>query len=205
MKEIKFSLAIIFSACLLFSCTGNNNKDVNHGGSSASAPSTNAENNGGSFSVLINGTKVSGGATDEMQVTNRAFIYPAGSIPQSKAESVYFNLMPDKLDENYYSLRFIYPDKTGTYNKTKNSNDCDCSLLINYFSGNYTGILATYIQDSITTTISAISASRVTGTFSGKFISSLGDGFGKNQAPVIMVTDGKFDIPFSKAKNKPQL
>ncbi len=202
MKQIKIFLAIFFSSCLLFSCSGTNNDNAGNSGTSASG--ADAVKDGGSFSILINGVKVSGGATDEMQIPNEAFIYPAGSLPRFKNEIVYFTLSPDKTDENYYTLKFIFPDKTGTYNKTKNSSDCDCALVIDLFSGNNTGILATYLEDSITTTINTISASTVAGTFSGKFTVSLSDGLGKNQKPVLMVTDGKFNIPFSKGKVRPE-
>ncbi|MEO8766196.1 MAG: hypothetical protein ABI416_17975, partial [Ginsengibacter sp.] len=81
MKQKILSLVTIFSACLLFSCSGDNNNNAGNGGSSTSASGTNAVNDSGSFSALINGVKVSGGATDEMQIPNEAFIYPAGSLP----------------------------------------------------------------------------------------------------------------------------
>ncbi|MEO8771984.1 MAG: hypothetical protein ABI402_17940 [Ferruginibacter sp.] len=204
MKHIKLFSAIIISACLLFSCSGNNNNAASDSGSSASASNANAVKDGGSFSALINGVKISGGATDEMQIPNEAFIYAAGSLPKFKTETVFFTLVPDKTDENYYSLKFIFPDKAGTYNKTKNSSDCDCALVIDLFPGDHTGRLATYLEDSITTTINSISASRVTGTFSGKFSVRLSDGLGKNQQPILMVTNGKFDIPFSTGKVRPQ-
>ncbi len=203
MKRLKLFPAIIFSACLLFSCSGNNNDNANNGGGSSSTSGTNAVKDGGSFSAIINGVKLSGGATDEMQIPNEAFIYTAGSLPQFKTETVFFTLVPDNTDENYYSLKFIFPDKPGTYNKTRNSKDCNCALVINLFSGNHTGVLATYLEDSITTKIDAISASKVSGTFSGKFTVSLSDGLGKNQKPLLMVTDGKFDIPFSKGNARP--
>ncbi len=58
------------------------------------------------------------------------------------------------------------------------------------------GHTAIYNSDSFTINITSLSASRVSGTFTGKF--SLNGNINDTDKKEIEVTDGKFDIPMVK-------
>lgn len=141
------------------------------------------------YSYTLSGSRISGGVVDDVKINNIARV--TGS---NEAKKVQF-FLSDGLDEDAgtyaHSLRFAVPNKAGSYVLNADHENGHVELFIAAKGAdNYT----TYSNDIFTVTISAISATRVSGTFSGKLKALSGTG-------EMTITDGKFDIPvFSNAR-----
>jgi len=199
MKQIKKLIQItLIPLSLLYSCNGNGNADVSKDSTTSSTSSTkNSDANStgdASFSATLDGVKISGGKIDDMQLQNTAFIYPTAD---NNGKKLLFYLYSDKTGNDSYSLMFAIPDKTGSF--TKNLHDEQPFDITLDFLG---GDLSRYIAQAVTIDITSITASRVTGTFSGKLALSPDTPNGTKKE--IAVTDGKFDIPFSTGNMRPQ-
>ena len=94
--------------------------------------------------------------------------------------------------QGVHSLRFAVPDKTGSssFGPDENGWGIEVDILINK---DHT---ARYNSDSFTINITSLSATRVSGTFSGKF--KLNGNITDTDKKEIEVSDGKFDIPIAK-------
>jgi hypothetical protein len=199
MKYLKLLAAIITSSCLLLACSGNSSSSKSNDPTPGNA-ATSGSSSDASFSATIDGTPVSGNEIDEMQTTNTAFIYP----PQNnKPQTVLFLLYSTKKGDDYYSFRFSLPDKEGVYHATKGTyNESHSSVRLDFnlkSADNY----ARYNEDSVTVTIDKITSSRISGTFSGALTLS-DDTRSKPYKSQVIVTDGKFDIPFSTGNVRPE-
>jgi hypothetical protein len=199
MKYLKLLAAIITSSCLLLACSGNSSSSKSNDPTPGNA-ATSGSSSDASFSATIDGTPVSGNEIDEMQTTNTAFIYP----PQNnKPQTVLFLLYSTKKGDDYYSFRFSLPDKEGVYHATKGTyNESHSSVRLDFnlkSADNY----ARYNEDSVTVTIDKITSSRISGTFSGALTLS-DDTRSKPYKSQVIVTDGKFDIPFSTGNVGPE-
>jgi hypothetical protein len=199
MKYLKLLAAIITSSCLLLACSGNSSSSKSNDPTPGNA-ATSGSSSDASFSATIDGTPVSGNEIDEMQTTNTAFIYP----PQNnKPQTVLFLLYSTKKGDDYYSFRFSLPDKEGVYHATKGTyNESHSSVRLDFnlkSADNY----ARYNEDSVTVTIDKITSSRISGTVSGALTLS-DDTRSKPYKSQVIVTDGKFDIPFSTGNVRPE-
>ena len=199
MNYIKSFSAIIISAFLLFSCTGNkssNNSNTSNGSpSSANTSSTSTDKPAkGSFSANIDGEAISGGEIDDLQLQNTAFIYPTAD---SSGKKILFFLYSDKKGDMAYSFRFSVPDKTGTFIK-KDRDDQPFDVSLHFLGGDLSG----YGAEDVTINIISVTSSKVTGTFSGKFLLGIDSPNGTKKE--VTVTDGKFDIPFSTGNIRPE-
>jgi hypothetical protein len=199
MKYLKLLAAIITSSCLLLACSGNSSSSKSNDPTPGNA-ATSGSSGDASFSATIDGTPVSGNEIDEMQTTNTAFIYP----PQNnKPQTVLFFLYSTKKGDDYYSFRFSLPDKEGVYHATKGTyNESHSSVRLDFnlkSADNY----ARYDEDSVTVTIDKITSSQISGTFSGALTLS-DDTRSKPYKSQVIVTDGKFDIPFSTGNVRPE-
>jgi hypothetical protein len=199
MKYLKLLAAIITSSCLLLACSGNSSSSKSNDPTPGNA-ATSGSSSDASFSATIDGTPVSGNEIDEMQTTNTAFIYP----PQNnKPQTVLFLLYSTKKGDDYYSFRFSLPDKEGVYHATKGTyNESHSSVRLDFnlkSADNY----ARYNEDSVTVTIDKITSSRISGTFCGALTLS-DDTRSKPYKSQVIVTDGKFDIPFSTGNVRPE-
>jgi hypothetical protein len=135
------------------------------------------------FSYNLQGTKISGGEVDAVKINNIARV--SGSAEVKKVQF----FLSDGLDEDAgtyaHSLRFAVPNKAGTYALNTEHDNGHVELFVAAKgSDNYT----VYINDVFDVTISSISTTRVSGTFSGKLKAVSGAG-------EMTITDGKFDIP----------
>ena len=199
MKKAISFLFVSISALTLLSCASNAQKNGSKDGPSRSADQSPAAGDA-SFSCNIDGVAVKGNETGELQLQNAAYIYPP---KDGKEQTVLFILISNKVGDDFYSFRFSFPDKPGTYTKTKENKDaCNCNLMLDYYlksSNNF----SRYNEDAITVTITSITATRISGTFSGKFRLSA-DTRSQQYKPQIEVTDGKFDLPFSTSKMRPE-
>ena len=198
MQGLKLITAVLLSACLLSACSGNNAKT--NTGSPSDNPGTSGATSSGdaSFSATIDGSNISGHGIDEMQLMNTAFIYPGREDKNSKR--LLFNLDSTKDSSDTkpdYAFTFSIPDKEGVF--TKNLHD---GQPYDIFLGFLTGDLSRYTSQAVTVNLTSITASRIAGTFSGKFILSNDTPNGKKRE--VTVTDGKFDIPFSTGNLRPE-
>jgi hypothetical protein len=201
MTQLKAYLFLAFSAPLFFACNGNTGNSATTTGTpdnKATAPATTTGD--ASFSAVIDGQAVSGKGTDELQLKNTAFIYPAQG---SNDKYILFNLLSDKNGEDFYGFRFYSPDKEGEFNVANAKKEgYRCSIRLD-FNLRSTDNFAIYTGDSVAVNIRSITASGISGTFSGEFkLSDLSRS--KPYKMQITITDGKFDIPFSTGNIRPE-
>ena len=203
MKQIKnYLLLFLLAASLLFfSCNAKNSNANSEKNSSAEVSASGATSAGdASFSVIIDGKEISGNVIDEMQLQNTAFIYPETS---ESPKRLLFFLYSNKQGTDFYSFRFSFPDKEGTYKFTRESDeDCHCYIRLdnNLKSADN---FSRYDEDSVTVVIDKITSTRISGTFAG-ILRLSDDTRSKPYAKQVTITDGKFDIPFSTGNIKPE-
>ena len=195
MKQIKNYFLFAVASLLLFACNGKDSKNPNKESDNTNASTSDAPAKGdASFSANLDGVNISGGKIDDMQLQNTAFIYPTAD---NSGKRLLFFLYSDKKGNDAYSFRFSVPDKTGSF--TKNIRDGQPFDITLDFLG---GDLSRYTAKSVTVNITSVTASRITGTFSGKLALSIDTPNGTKKE--VTVTDGKFDIPFSTGNIKPE-
>ncbi|HVZ96198.1 MAG TPA: hypothetical protein VG847_04940 [Chitinophagaceae bacterium] len=194
MKHLKFLTLIFLSTVFLFSCSGNTNNETSSSSDKKTTQPSTATSSAGdaSWSCVIDGQPVSGGLTDNGLAydyqRNVAFIDDV-----DKGKELLFYLLDTKTADSpgVHTLRFSVPAKTGvsSFGPDEDAWGIQISIDVNK---NHTAI---YNSDSFTINVTSLSASRVSGTFSGKFkFHGNIDDTDKNE---IEVTDGKFDIPVS--------
>jgi len=192
MKHIKFLSAILLPCYLLCSCGSNTNANAGKENTSATSSNASASTGNASWSCVIDGQSVSGGLTDNGlpydYQRNVAFIDEV-----DKGKELLFYLLDTKAPNSpgVHTLRFSVPAKTGvsSFGDDEDAWGIDIDILVN---DKHTAI---YNSDSCTINVTSLSASRVSGTFSGKF--SLHGNIDDTDKKEIEVTDGKFDIPMS--------
>ena len=133
---------------------------------------------------------------DELQLVNTAFIYPQSD--NSRRLLFFLKSTKDGADTKPdYSFRFSIPDKEGIF--TKNIRDGQpYDITLDFLTGD----LSRYWSQAVTVNLTSITASRIQGTFSGKFV--LSDDTPRGNKKEVTVSDGKFDIPFSSSKVRPE-
>ena len=201
MQYIKLLSAVIISSFFLAACSGNStaSSDKDSIATKQASSGTSSPANA-SFSANIDGTPVSGNQIDDLQMQNTAFIYPATN---ESPERVLFFLYTNKNGDDFYYFRFSFPAKEGVYKFTHETDeDCHCYLMLDYDlkSRKY---YPRYNEDSVTVTIDKLTSSRIAGTFSGRLRLS-DDTRAETYKNNVMITDGKFDIPFSTGNLRPE-
>jgi hypothetical protein len=197
-QHLKLFAVVVFSTCLLVACSRNNTQSNKDSASDRSATSGTSSSGDASFSATIDGSNISGHGIDELQVKNTAFTYPGGADKASKR--LLFFLFSTKNGSDTkpdYSFRFSIPDKEGVFTKNLHD-DQPYDITLDFLTGD----LSRYWSQAVTVTLTSITASRVTGTFSGKFI--LSDDTPRGSKKEVTITDGKFDVPFSTGNVKPE-
>ena len=205
MKHLNFVTLIILFAALLISCSSNSGNNKNSPTNSdpnisSSASSTSSGNT--SWSCVIDGEPASGNILDKDQQYNAAYITDV-----DKGKSLQFKLTNIKTDEPLgsftRSLRFSIPDKSGnmTFGHDEDAWGIQVNIIPEKVGDAFPVATAQYNSDSITVNITNLSSTRVSGTFSGKFM--LGPDTPKGGKDFIDITDGKFDIPMSTTHNIP--
>ncbi len=193
MKQIKLSFVIIFSTCLLFSCTGNNssegktNADAKTSGLDSKTASSDANLTGtnGIFSYTVKGNHIV--ARNYVQQSN-LFINEVSNdaangmllIKVTCESSSVFNFT---IANSGTTTITNYRPSLGNFADKK-------AKAASYMEG---GTYKNYYGDSVTVTITSKDGSRVTGTFSGTFKAEKDDG-----GATVNITDGSFDLPFVK-------
>lgn len=180
LQRLKLLSAIIFFACLLQACSGNNSAHANAGKANAANENvSDASSLAGSFSCKIGGKDFSGRENDGI---NLSFINSGGGVinfdlfsraPGEKRILKEMNFFVANTgtttirrnDETNYQID--YSDPTMAHN-------CECN--------------------EMTVSVTPLGTSRITGTFSGTFID--------DADKIIPVTDGKFDLPSLRIPGK---
>jgi hypothetical protein len=137
------------------------------------------------FSALVDGERVSGGAIDEMQQQNAAYTIPSGG---SQPAYLLFYLFDTKAADDphfSHSFRVYVPKQVGTAS--------NAHLNLNVILD--TDHSARYDSSTPSITISSLTASRVSGTFSAKMVVSPDTPNAPKQQ--VTVTEGRFDIPMA--------
>jgi hypothetical protein len=202
MNHLKRNIFLtVISFSLFVACKNNTgNSAANADGVPDKGTSGAAASGDASFSVTIDGQAVAGKGTDQLQLRNTAFIYPSQG---NNDKYILFDLQTDKNGDDDYGFRFYSPDKEGQFtveNAKKNGYRCSVRLDFNLRSKDN---FAIYSGDSVTVNINTITSTRISGTFAGEFkLSDLSRSKPyKNQ---VIITDGKFDIPFSTGNIRPE-
>ncbi len=178
MKLIRiFIIALLVS--ILPACSGNSDVAVVKENISSVGPNTTSSGDDAGFSCKLGGKIISGSGTD--QNINAAFHLSGDDKGQ-----IFFRLSDMNNPGN--KLQIEVPGKVGSTTLTVSPTAS--------YSGYTTSDYANYLDNPLTVTVSSISTSRVSGTFSGTYTLQKGSG-DSNTKQKIDVTDGKFDIPFS--------
>jgi hypothetical protein len=182
MKSI-IAFTSLFAFAMVSSC-GNRNAGSRPevaaiGGSGSATSGTDAV-----FSYTLQGKKISGGTTDVIQVSNIAYIQKSGQI--TNIQFFLNDIYDDNTSTFAHSLRFTVPAKTGTTQLAPGQDNGHVELFVSKGSD---GAYIVYGNEAFTINVSAITSTRVSGTFSGKVksASETGDEFA--------ITDGKFEVP----------
>ena len=182
MQRLKLFFVIIFSACLLFACSSNSSTSAGKGGTSnaTSGNSGGSSNGNGSFSYTIDGNKVDVKSLYINEVKSvadgRIFIEVTNT---STSEVFKFSIA----NTGTTTVLHYSPSLSSFSDKKSNSAEYMSPKLKNYYG------------DSVTITITSIDATHVAGIFSGKFLS------GDNKPVPLEITEGSFDLPFTKDKS----
>jgi hypothetical protein len=170
------------STLLLASCSGKSAEPASNAESSAGAVTSLGK---ATFSALIDGAPVSGGAIDGMQQQNAAHNIPAtGNRPAYLLFYLFDTKTPD--DPHFtHSFRVYVPKQLGTA--------ATANLTLNVILD--ADHAAKYNSSSPTITITSLTATRVAGTFSANMkVSPDTPNVPKQE---VSVTEGKFDIPLA--------
>ena len=179
MQYLRLCSLLIFSTCLLIACSNNNavNKNKDSVGATPSNSSGTISSNGnGSFSYTIDGNRVDVTSLYINEAKNNAadgrLKFEITNVPTSEVFS--FSIA----NSGTTNVLHYSPSLTETKNQAT------------YMSHKYKN----YYGDSVTVTITDIDASHIKGTFSGKYLS------GDDTPEPLLITDGKFTIPFKANK-----
>ena len=191
MQHLKLFSTIILSGSLLLACSGNS--AVNAGKENASPAASGSASSGEAvFSYNLDGTKISGGEVDALMTSNVAGVTKSNG--NSDMLSFFLNdAYKDNTETVSHSLRFEIPDKTGNVALTSGGDNGFVEL---FLATSEEGKYVVYGNEAFTVTVTNVSSTRVSGTFSGqeKLVESTGTGTGTGKS-VLTITDGKFDIP----------
>lgn len=186
MKQLlSFFIVLVFLSGLI-SCGGNAQNNTGKNSTPVTSKSS-SQDDDANFSCVLDGKKISGKGTD--QNINAAFHLTGDDKGQLFFRLSDMNNIGDK-------LQFQVPAKTGT---------TTFSVSPKYsYEGYTTSDFTIYLDDPLTVAVTSITATRLSGTFSGKYTLSKGSG-NSNSKQTIEVTDGKFDIPFSTSAQWKQM
>jgi hypothetical protein len=190
MKKIKLFAGIIIPlSLLLFACNSNkNNTNVGKEITAGNTPATTSSSSGDLvFSYNLDGTKISGGDVDALMMSNVAAVTQSDN--GNKLSFFLNDAYKDNTETFSHSLRFAIPGKTGTAVLTADEDNFSVQL---FLASGEEGKYVMYANEGFSVTVTNISATRVSGTFSGKLKLFKGTGAGKDE---FTITDGKFDIP----------
>ncbi|MDB5156016.1 MAG: hypothetical protein JWR50_723 [Mucilaginibacter sp.] len=184
MKNIRSWSIMLVTSCILFACSSNGSASAGNGGAS-NATSDNSgggsSNGNGSFSYTIDGNKVDVKSLYINGVKNLA----GGRLKIEVTNTPTSEVFNFSIANTGITTVLHYSPSLSNYTDKK-SNEAE------YMSHKYKN----YYGDSVTITITSIDATHVAGTFSGEYLSD-------DKKPVpLEITDGSFDLPFTKDRDK---
>lgn len=193
MKHLLFATSIFLTASFV-SCNSNKAEATNNKTEPAVENGTSSSSTSNAiFSYNLNGEKISGGKVDDTQTNNTIW------ITKNETGDKFSFFLGDKLQDNTstyaHSLRFAVPGKTGTVTLIANDDNKSVEMFLGDGKDDKYQV---YLNEDFTVTINNISATRVSGTFSGKL--KVPDGQ-TSANPELSVTDGKFDLPVRNVGN----
>lgn len=137
------------------------------------------------FSALVDGERISGGAVDDLQQQNAAHIIPGnGNGPDYLLFYLFDTKTPDDINFRH-SFRVYLPKKPGPAS--------DAHLTLNVILD--ADHSARYNSSTPSITISSLTAARVSGTFSATMTLSPDTPNAPKQK--VVVTEGQFDVPMA--------
>lgn len=150
----------------------------NNANSTTGAATTGNSADAASFSAIVDGTPFSANTgTDNL---NAAF-----RVKDDKGIRLFFMLTNP--ENPVQKFNFDLPDHIGSTTVS--------ILPKESFEGYINKDMVVYLSDGVTINLTSMSATRISGTFSGRY--KLENEKTANAKPSIQVTDGKFNIPFS--------
>ena len=184
----KSFLIIILPLLFLFSCSGNGSSKNTVSTTDADTKSSdvNTSGSGDSFSYTINGEPVKtfvGGKDLAQLFINEVSNDAANGMLQIKVTSGHSNVFDFKVANSGTTTITNYSPSLGNFADKK-------SKVATYMDGK---TYRNFYADSASVTITDISATQVSGKFSGKFTEDKSDG-----GATVEITDGSFDLPFVK-------
>lgn len=185
-------ISALFVVALLLLCSGCNGKNNAAASTEASSDAPSEKPLGkATFSAMVDGVAVAGGAIDGLQMNNTAHIVPGenGAAPTLRIW-LFDTKTPDDQDFSH-SMRIEVPNQVGPNPQTHMA----ANIILSKDHA------AKYYSKDASVTITSLTASRVTGTFSGKFVVSPDTPNVPKSS--ITITDGKFDLPIATMKVYP--
>ncbi|MEO7049451.1 MAG: hypothetical protein ABI091_29370 [Ferruginibacter sp.] len=189
MNHSKLLATVILSCCLLYACSGKNSKTTEKD-SPVTAENTSTNSSGdASFSYKIDGKTYSGKGTDN----------GANCVYKKPNNIIHFILMSiDPTEKWPPQFSFGVADNGTTIIRQDDMDKFSAGSDVKYFAN-----ISFQPQDNsgphyehnppITVTLTAVSASKVSGTFSGTLIDPV-------TKKVVPLTDGVFELPYSTRK-----
>jgi len=154
-----------------------------------------------SWSATIDGEAVTGKGVDQaMQQQNAGFVLPRQGPGEKFGLFILYSKKDADDDKANISLTFRFPPHTGTYVHSGTYESCTCDLILN--KNITTGDFSRFNADTVTITITSMTATRIAGTFSGNF--KLSNDTPRAAQKRATVTNGKFDIPMSTSTITPE-
>lgn len=192
---------MLLSTLIFVACGGPSRGAASTGDSSpATAGGNPASDLQADFSMTLDGVAISGAGVDDMQQQNAAYITPGSG---DAGKTLYFYLWATKNGADTkanYSLRLYMPAAQGVHAaKSFTDHSCHCGITLNRDIA--TSSVTRYGGNAFTITITSMTATRVTGTFSGTFV--LSPDTPNSPKTTATITDGKFDIPMGTSKILP--
>ena len=183
MQRLKLFFVIVFSACILFACSSNSSTSAGKDSTSntTSGNSDGGSSNGnGSFSYTVDGNKVD---------VKSLYVNGVKNIADGRLKIEVTNTLTSEVFKfsiaNTGTTTVLHYSPSLSNFSDKKSNEAE------YMSPK----LKNYYGDSVTITITSIDATHVAGSFSGKYLS------GDNKPVPLEITEGSFDLPFTKDAN----
>ena len=194
MKHLILLSLIILSATILLACSGNNNNKTSTLDNKNDPPSTATSSSGNaSWSCNLDGQAITGNIIDNgLQYDHQSNVAYIDEVDEGKELLFYLSDTKSPSSLGVHTLRFSVPAKTGasSFGQDENGWGIEVDIIIS------NGHTARYNSDSFTINVTDLTATRTSGTFSGKF--TLHGNITDTDKKEISVTDGKFDITIAK-------
>jgi hypothetical protein len=196
MKLIKLFTAALVSSSILFSCSDNTAASANNNTAAASADNDGTFTGDYSLAYTIDGKHTAIKNILKKGGKNIAALF-INEVTNDDAHGMIKLELTNELSAEFFEFHVANKGSTNILHYTPSFSDNQNKAVYLSQTG-FRGIShpANFYADSVTVTISSVSASHVTGTFSGKFISDEQD-----KSQTVFISDGSFDVPIKPETN----